>query len=70
MGNPKYKENYAHPILGPTECNKGVEYILTFVISPIAMSLPLLYPKTRGHGYAQLKSPSLLSHFPLIYYKF
>ena len=65
-GEPKLKDNYAHPILGPTERNEGAEYIPTFVMSPIAMSLPLLIPKTRGQGCARFKSRSLLSHFLLI----
>ena len=34
------------------------------------MSLPLLYPETSGNGCAHFKSPSLLSHFALIYHGF
>ena len=34
------------------------------------MSLPFLYLETIGNGCAQFKSPSLLSHFSLIYYGF
>ena len=45
-------------------CPKG-KYTLMFV-----MSLLLLYLETLGNRCAQLKSPSLLSHFPPIYLGF
>ena len=32
--------------------------------------LLLLYPETSGNGCPQFNSPSVLSHFPLIYHKF
>ena len=42
-------------------------YTITCVLSPYAMSPPRLYPEIVGNRCARLESPSLSSHFPLIY---
>ena len=39
-------------------------------MSPIVMSLPLLYPKTLGNIFVYFLKPSLLSHFPFMYHGF
>ena len=46
------------------------KYTLTSIISPLVMSLPLLYPQILGNGCAQSKSSSSLSYFPLKYHGF
>jgi hypothetical protein len=40
-------------------------YTMAFVMSPLLMLLPLLYPKTLGNKCPQFKYPSLLLHFPM-----
>ena len=51
---------------GPGRSSKLQEYY----IRTSGMSLLLLYLETLGIGYAELKSPSLLSHFSPIYHGF
>ena len=54
----------------PMHCHCLCQYTLTSVMSPSAISLLLLCFETLGNRCAQFKSPSLLSHFPLICHGF